>query len=375
MTTSRYWPFDPRWAFIASLVLVPILIGLSVWLFRPNGLLQTSLTFAPLLVAVLLGLVPILLVILGGVGSVEAAGVKVAFAAVQSVVSTQGIVSASSLIAGNMGSPPGQVFDTGSDNIIASLRDAVGADCVVADLKEGQEWWETRLLVLASGAARLGSPKTVVFTTATPNRRGALLGWATPGELLRRLIAMEPALSEAYQLAQHDWLLWQLGTRTEPNGPRLLPWAPSGPRADYLPEGSTLPEGAIRKENDWIEFPWPSTQPQVTPGVNHEDGFEAERFLLGRLAPLEISEKRRTLTEVRARELFASVLHTDAVDRDDDDEDIWLSTVLGSPSDFFAVTEGRKFVNLVPRRSALSAVLRTLASNSGGVGGKGALRI
>jgi hypothetical protein len=100
------------------------------------------------------------------------------------------------------------------------------------------------------------------------------------------------------------------------------------------------------------------------------DGFEAERLLLSRLARLEVSEKRRTLTEVRARELFGSVLHTEAVDRVDD-EDIWLEMALGSPSDFFAVTEGRQFVNLVPRQSALNAVLLALASNSGGVGSQG----
>jgi hypothetical protein len=250
---------------MTSLVLVPVLMGLAVWLFRPDGPLKTGLTFAPLLGAVLLGLLPILLVILGGVGSVEAAGVKVAFTAVQSVVSTQGVMSARSIVADNLGSPPGQVTDTSSDNIIESLREAVGAYCVVADLKEGEEWWETRLLVLASGAARLGSPKAVVFTTATPERRGAFLGWATPAELLRRMVAMEPALGEAHRLAQHDWLLWQLGT-TQPNGARLLPWVPSGPMRAHLPEGDTQPAGAIPKGNDWFELPWPSTEPQLCHG-------------------------------------------------------------------------------------------------------------
>jgi hypothetical protein len=67
MMTSRYWPFGVRWAFIASLVMVPVLVGLAVWLYRPEGPLATRLTFPPLLVAVLVGLLPVVLVILGGV--------------------------------------------------------------------------------------------------------------------------------------------------------------------------------------------------------------------------------------------------------------------------------------------------------------------
>ena len=53
MATNRYWPFGVRWAFISSLIMVPALVALAVWLYRPAGPLATRLTFAPLLVAVL----------------------------------------------------------------------------------------------------------------------------------------------------------------------------------------------------------------------------------------------------------------------------------------------------------------------------------
>ena len=55
MVRNRYWPFDARSAFFASLVLVPGLVALAVSLYRPTGLLATKLTFPPLLLAVLLG--------------------------------------------------------------------------------------------------------------------------------------------------------------------------------------------------------------------------------------------------------------------------------------------------------------------------------
>jgi hypothetical protein len=279
--------------------------------------------------------------------------VTVAFAAVQDVVSTHGVITTRSLIADNLGNPPGSVMDTGSDTIIDSLKNAVGNHSVVADLKEGDEWWDTRLLVLVSGGVRLAFPKAVIFTGATPEQPRCFLGWATPSELLRRLLARDPALNEAYRAAQRDWLLWQLGAQAQPGAPRLLPWAPSGRACTNLPTDSPLPQLAQRLPNGTIELPWPSTEPHATPWVMREDGFEAERLLLSRLGPLETGGTPRSLTEVRLRELFGSVLHTEAVDPEDD-EATWIETILGSTADFFAVTRGRQFVNL----SAYPQVLR-----------------
>ena len=362
MIKSRYWPFGVRWAFIASLIMVPALVAVAVWLYRPEGPLATKLTFPPLLVAVLLGLLPVVLVILGGIRSVQAAGVTVAFAAVQDVVSTHGVVTARSLIADNLGNPPGSVMDTGSDTIIDSLKNAVGNHSVVADLKEGDEWWDTRLLVLVSGGVRLTFPKAVIFTGATPEQPRCFLGWATPSELLRRLLARDPALNTAYREAQRDWLLWQLGAQALPAG-RVLPWAPSGNARTNLPAGAPIPQLAQRLPDGTVELPWPSPEPQPTPWVMREDGFEAERLLLSRLGPLETGGRPRSLTEVRLHELFGPVLHTGAVDPDDD-EAAWVETTLGSTADFFAVTRGRQFVNLVPRQTALNAVLLAFTHSS-----------
>jgi len=361
MVTSRYWPFGVRWAFLASVIMVPTLVAVGVWLYRPDGPLATRLTFAPLLIAVVLGLLPVVLVILGGVRSVAAGGVTVAFAAVQDVVSAKGVVTARSLIADNLGNPPGSVADTGSDTIISSLKDAVGNFSVVADLREGEEWWATRLLVLVSGAVRLAFPRAVVFTCADPDHARRFLGWATPSDLLRRLLAREPMLREAYLESQRDWLLWQLGVQT-PSG-RVLPWAASGRMQKSKAAGVTLPQFPDPGVDSMTELPWPSWIASPTPWVMREDGFEAERLLLSQLSPLEGPGRSWSLTEVRVRELFGSVLHTEAVDPDDD-EATWVETILGSTADFFAVTSGQQFVNLVPRRTAVNAVLLALISDN-----------
>jgi hypothetical protein len=303
--------------------MVPILVTLTVWLYRPDGPLATRLTFAPLLLAVLLGLLPVLLVVLGGVRSVEAGGVTIAFAAVQNVVNTRGVITVRSFIADNLGAPPGALGDSVDNPMVDSLQDATGSYCVVADLKEGDEWWDTRLLVLVAGAVRLASPKAVVFTSATPGRRHGFVGWATPSELLRRLLARDPKLRHAYDAAQ----------------------------------GEVLRQLSI------------AAQPGSTASATTNDNFAPERSLLGQVHGLEVPDGQRTLSEVRVRELFGSILHTEAVERDDD-EAKWVEAILTSTTDFFAVTRGHEFENLVPRRTAVNAVLLAMISGSDRTNGR-----
>jgi len=279
------------------------------------------------------------------------------------------LITARSLIADNLGNPPGSVADSSSDTIIDSLKNAVGNYCVVADLKEGEEWWETRLLVLASGAARLAFPKAVVFTSVAPGQPNCFLGWATPGELLRRMLARSPMLADAYRAAQRDWLLWQLGAPEQPGSQRVLPWAPRGKMQTYVPAGAALPQLAELNPDGTVQMPWPSPAAQSTPWVMREDGFEAERLLLAHLGPIEGDGTAWSLTEIRVRDLFGSVLHTEAVDHEDA-EATWVETILGTTADFFAVTKGRQFVNLVPRRTAVNSVLLALVSDNARTSGR-----
>jgi hypothetical protein len=63
-----------------------------------------------------------------------------------------------SLVATNIGVRSTPVNDSSSSQILASLGDAMNNEVIVFDLEDGQAWWETRLLVMLAGAARLGRP-------------------------------------------------------------------------------------------------------------------------------------------------------------------------------------------------------------------------
>jgi hypothetical protein len=78
--------------------------------------------------------------------------------------------------------------------------------------------------------------------------------------------------------------------------------------------------------------------------VGAEDEFRTERVLLNQVVELGLEQPGapRSLTDVRVRELFGSILHTDAVEHEDE-ESTWVETILTSAADFVAVTRGHQF--------------------------------
>ncbi|MGW6058043.1 hypothetical protein [Streptomyces sp. NPDC055189] len=276
-----------------------------------------------------LGLLPVLLLVLSSVQSVEAAGVRVAFDAVQTAVRVAEKTTRTT-ITENLGAPAGvNVMDSAGDTIITALKSATIGDVVIVDLGEGRDWWETRLLLLTSGAVRLGHPRAIVFTAVSATHPYRYLGWAPPSQLLRSHLTASVDLRQAYQRAHRQQLLASLALPDHEGGPERFPW-------------QTPPDGP---------FPTPA-------GL--EGDFAPERALMHQLGPLESPDTQRHVTVSRLNELFAAILHQESVDQDDPQRR-WIDLILKSTADYFAVTTGhRRFVSLVPRRSAVNAVLLSL---------------
>ena len=95
-----------------------------------------------------------------------------------------------------------------------------------------------------------------------------------------------------------------------------------------------------------------------------DDPHLPERFLLDQLRPLEGSqdpEQREQLevTITRLDDLFAPVLHQDALDAQDTDA-AWVDGILDGTAPYVAITSRGQFTSLVPRDVAINAVLRSL---------------
>ncbi|MDH3299237.1 MAG: hypothetical protein OES24_01895 [Acidimicrobiia bacterium] len=355
-----YWPFSARSAFISSLVLAVAILGLMFWAAgRENGGFEISgLSFV---VALLAALVPVIALVLGRVTSVEAAGVKLSLEAVQEVVRTSGEVGTRALLAENLGLRPGQVEDSGSDTVMRTLADVVGNDVVVVDLREGEAWWKSRLLLLTAGAARLHNPRAIAFVKATPDRPQTYIGWASPSDILRRLLEVDPVLRRAHESADRKTLLWRLSSAPEEGSARRLPWAPSGNDISYS-EPKNATERALWLEHPdggkWM-LPWPSAA-AVYP--HHVDGYDflvPEHILRDEIRGVEQDAPDNRVTDSRLRDWLGSVLHEDSVDRDED-EATWTATIVRSTAEYFAVTSNDQLVDLIPRQRALNALMLKL---------------
>ena len=335
----RLWPYRRGTALLASVLLLVALLLALIGLRQANALPGDRISAWLFLGAVLLALVPVFLTVLDLVvergGTVEApGGVKISFAAVE--VSAQVDVSRTTISTNLGGTSPGvSVADIGGATVLQTLKPALGSDVAVLELGEGQEWWQTRLLLLTAGATRLGYPRVLVFTASISGRTKQFVAWATPEELLRiHLRNASPQMQLAYKRAQAHAGQWALGEPVAGGDQTTLPWAVPGDTT----AATAYPPGA--------------PPPQLIP----------EQFLLTELACLEPPNppmEDLAVTVPLLRALFTAVLRVDSIERDDPEER-WRGAILGGTDDYFAITERGAYVTLVSRRAAVNAVLRSL---------------
>jgi hypothetical protein len=353
--SGPFWPFGVRAAVLSvPLVLVALLAVLAVlraasdWpADRWDGWL--------LLGAAAFALLPVLLVVVGRIaergGSVRVpGGFELAFAAATAAAGPR----TGTTISSNLGAPPGvDIADSGGGNILAALRGAVSNPVAVVDLENGRAWWETRLLLLLSGADRLGAPRAIVFVATRGGAPRQFVGWGLPRELLRCQLAAAPDdIKQAVHRAGAHYLAWALTTPEDNSYSALAPWL------------APLPA------------PLPGVQPvATTPNVQRTE-LEAQRIyrprgdsdLLPESALVEelqaVEESPRNVTVVRLQELFEPVLVTSSIDDTDDDE-TKLRHITGTSGDYIAVTDAGRYMSLVSRTVAVNAVLRSMVGVAG----------
>ncbi|SIO52980.1 hypothetical protein SAMN05444722_3150 [Rhodovulum sp. ES.010] len=88
----------------------------------------------------------------------------------------------------NMGRTGPIVSDTLPMDILDVLATSARSDMVVVDIEGGDAWWVTRLLALAAGAMRRGTPSVITFVGREENRDRRFLGWARPRDVLGAIL-------------------------------------------------------------------------------------------------------------------------------------------------------------------------------------------
>lgn len=332
----RFWPFKPYTSIIATIVILIVLVPIFVFLQVNKKWPSQNLENTVLIIILVFSLLPVLLafidVIIERGGVIGYGNFKIDFSRIPKWGASEFTVPV------NIGLPNQPVDSSSIHCILNALNNSTTCDVLVIDLKEGQSWWETRLLVLLTGAVWLKKPEKVVFVGKESEIDKAFLGWSHPHELLNCLLKDRPEYLRSYHTAQTAARQLQL---VEPlNAP--------GPVQPHIPDWM-VGEPSARC--------WGMT-------FDNNTGLPNELFAV-RLLATDLGENVERQGQIKLvnrdvlDKLFSDVLRIESVDANWQPE-LQLSRFLNSDSDYLAVTQDRRYLKLVSRLTVLNTIVRTL---------------
>jgi hypothetical protein len=325
-----FWPYSRRAAVVLAVV-TWIALGAALAVSNsyagwPNDTTAGWLPF----VVLALGLAPLVLVMLDSFRSSQA---KVDLRWVKFDFSAAGVVHESFGIPDNIVAAGVQVGDSGGPEIEAALEKARQNRILIVDLREGDAWWVTRLLVLAAGAVRSRTTEAIVFLgTREEVDRGLFLGWATPEAVLRAILKDRPDYQDLYE------------------------------------EASTI-ERQLEVFGKTLR-----TTSRKPPGLEKEISLFAQRYddpmqevilldlVAGKTPPewKSYEEPPDRLTEARLEELLAHSLYRNGVVDLEAPNEEQTRTLLAGHAPFVAVVAGGRFKGLLRRTDGERFILRQL---------------
>ena len=189
---EKLWPYRSQFAFLA----VPITWACFALVFAAGvrlGTWKSDLGGTVMIVVAVLSVLPLVLVLLDALlvsgAVIDIKGVKLDFSKVQ-----QGRPGSSEVnfqLPSNAGIAGAIVTDSGAMNIAAALELGSTHRIAIVNLRSGDAWWVSRLLVLCSGAVRVGSPELLVFLGKKENVLDCFFGFAKPKDLLKGMLKEE----------------------------------------------------------------------------------------------------------------------------------------------------------------------------------------
>ena len=337
----KFWPYKPKTSIILAVVLLIVLILITAILRSTIGWPPEASTNTILIGILLLSLLPILLAILDVIidkgGSIGYKDFKIDFGKVQ-----QSGISGFTIPA-NIGVPGAAVTDSGTSNILEILRQATSTGIVIVDLEDGHAWWETRLLVLVSGAERLRKPDKIVFVANEEGKQRVFQGWAEPEDLLQQLLNENQQYLRSFYNARAAAKQWELYGPLE-----MIP-----PNTYYqVPLPPLWVQNRIATNHSWMAF---STQT----GIPNE--LLSEQYLQNELGN-EIEQMpggSKHINIVRLNEIFKPVLIKQAIDMTWANEK-QTNAFFASDANFIAITENGRYSALVSKEQLLNQALRNI---------------
>lgn len=347
-TGSRLWPYSA----LAAVLAVPlILLALGLLSLIARTYLGWSVDTSDrlvLLVFVILSAAPLGLVLLDFMATKGAVvgndWIKVDFS--KTVVETGSARREVSGLPDNILSPAEAITDSGGMKMVAEMRRASSTEIICIDLKDGNAWWETRLLVLCAGAIGNGSSlRAVVFIGKRNNRERQFLGWGTPTQLLEALQDANPEyharFTKARMIAGQLAIFGGGSLELTPTPPMTLHPNVVQHQWSYDENESVMLAKILLQELQ---------SPSVIPGAVP-------------VATTNLEEPPPRLTAGRLRELFESCLHIDTVDRASSNEE-QLSQFLASTAPYVAIVRQGVYEGMLRSELGERAILRNLVAKT-----------
>jgi hypothetical protein len=355
---DRMWPFGVHAAFLAASIILVALIVIVTVSEHFSGWPPTQSGGAVFGGVLLLSLLPIGLMVIDVVasrgGSVGYGPLKIEF--LQVLAPTSADISLPS----NIALPGIPVIDSSSGEISKVLADAARNEVAVVDLEGGDAWWPTRLFVLAAGAKRIGQPAAIVFVATEGRVPGVFQGWVRPVDLVEELMRWKPEFREHYVTAQVVASQLRVVQPPAPGGAVIAP-APGGAVIAPAPGGAVIvpvPGGAVMVP---AGFALAEKYAPVVyqPGVTELSPLLEEQVLSVQLGQLEPPQPSETITAVKLKEVFTSVLFTGAINLEEP-TDKQLDIFVKQTAPYTAVISSGRYEGLMPSTAGQRAILEGL---------------
>jgi len=344
---TRLWPYGVLPA-VAAIPFILLALGLLALVARTY--LGWSVDMSDrlvLLVVVILSVVPLGLALLDFVASKGAVvgnqWIRIDFS--KTVVETGGARRETAGLPDNILSAAESVTDSGGMKMVEAMRRATSAEIICIDLKDGNAWWETRLLALCAGAAGIGSSvRAVAFIGQRNNNDRQFLGWGVPSQLLQALQDSNPEYRA--RLLKATMIARQLSMFGGAAVPSLAP-AAMHPTVTAHQWSYDENESVMLAKILLQELQSPGAEPVAAPGLVPSSGN------------LETPPPR--LTVGRLRDLFESYLFVDTVDRGKSNDD-QLSQFLASNAHYVAIVRRGTYEGMLRSDMGQRAILRDLVA-------------
>lgn len=239
------------------------------------------------------------------------------------------------VVPANIGTRGQAIDETSMITILNTLEQATTNSIAIVDLEDGQAWWETRLLVLLSGAKRLGYPNKIVFVATVSGKEQYFIGWAYPNSLIKSILDDNIKYKQSYLTAKSISLQWNL---IEPipgiQFPQPFPWM----QGKAFNKSNLIFDGNTGLPNDLYEE-------QL---LQNELGNEIEK-----------PEGGKPITYGRLIDLFNSFLNENFIDQNDPPEQ-QIKKLINDDLPYIALTQDGKYLSLVSRFNLYNEILKQL---------------